>query len=181
MKMRAMVLPVLLVLAACAPQVPETDRGEARSDRDVVHSFERGEVGSVPDDFRIELRRTPCFGTCPIYTVQVDADGSVLYEGAQHVATEGARHAEASPEAVARLWAGVQSGFFDLDERYEYGHPGCASYVTDMPGIVLTVRAEGREHRVYLDGGCEGAPRLIGQLALEVDEVAGSDRWVESG
>ena len=34
-----------------------------------------------PPDALIRLQRTSCFGSCPIYTVTIDARGTVTYEG----------------------------------------------------------------------------------------------------
>ena len=41
------------------------------------------------DDVVITLERTPCFGTCPVYTLAVQGDGTVVYEGKDFVKTKG--------------------------------------------------------------------------------------------
>ena len=35
------------------------------------------------EDLLIELERTPCYGTCPVYTVKIDKSGKGLFEGVE--------------------------------------------------------------------------------------------------
>jgi hypothetical protein len=45
----------------------------------------------VPADTIISLQRTSCYGPCPVYTVKIDARGSVTYEGEKFVRVVGRR------------------------------------------------------------------------------------------
>ena len=47
----------------------------------------------VPPDTLIRLQRTECLGECPIYTVTIDARGTVTYEGEKFVRVIGRRTA----------------------------------------------------------------------------------------
>src|SRR5574341_1902699 len=40
-------------------------------------------------DILIGLDRGPCFGACPIYTVEIDEQGAVTYNGVRFVAVTG--------------------------------------------------------------------------------------------
>ena len=42
-----------------------------------------------PSDVVIRLERTACFGECPVYSVAIDGDGNVVYEGAKFVRVVG--------------------------------------------------------------------------------------------
>jgi hypothetical protein len=175
-------LVLLVMFAACAPQVGDADRpGDANdgSPADIPELIAQVPPEPVPADFHIQLRRTPCFGTCPVYTVEVDAGGAVLFDGERYVGAEGMHHAEIEAEAVSRLWQAVRGAdFFGLDERYDHEHPACSPYATDAPGIVLEVTSDGRTHRTILDGGCANPPRVIDQLANAIDQETGTDRWI---
>ena len=37
----------------------------------------------------VTLERTPCFGTCPVYTVAISRSGEVTFDGKRHVAHTG--------------------------------------------------------------------------------------------
>jgi hypothetical protein len=65
----------------------------------------------VPPDSLIRLQRTACFGPCPIYTVTIDARGTVTYEGERSVRGVGRRTALIDKSTVAALLAKAESGF----------------------------------------------------------------------
>ena len=46
----------------------------------------------VPQDLSIVLQRGLCFGSCPIYSLEVDESGSVRYEGDRFVKVGGVHH-----------------------------------------------------------------------------------------
>ena len=77
---------------------------------------------SPPPDptFHVRLERGMCFGACPHYQVDIDADGDVTFVGARSyiepsVACQGERRWKVSPAEVARLEAFiVRSSFFRL-------------------------------------------------------------------
>ena len=46
---------------------------------------------AVPPDTVITLEREGCFGSCPRYSVSVNALGAVVYEGHDNVRAEGAQ------------------------------------------------------------------------------------------
>jgi hypothetical protein len=62
-----------------------------------------------PPDALIRLQRTSCFGPCPIYTVTIDARGTVTYEGERSVRIVGRRTAHIDKSIVAGLLAKAES------------------------------------------------------------------------
>ena len=74
---------------------------------------------STPEDFSVRLERTSCFGDCPVYTVTIDAAGTVTYDGRDHVRVTGRQTWQISMSAVSTLMAAVdRSGFSDLRDAY---------------------------------------------------------------
>jgi hypothetical protein len=59
----------------------------------------------------ITLRRTACFGTCPVYSLEIYEDGRLHYQGDQFVGTIGPREAQISSDDVKVLVA----DFFKID------------------------------------------------------------------
>ena len=132
----------------------------------------------VPPDARISLQRTSCFGSCPIYTVTIDARGTVTYEGERFVRVVGRRVAHIDPSAVATLLARAeQIRFFSLRDAYRVieNPDGTTTMVTDLPTKIVTIAAKGRTKRVedYV-----GAPDALGELEREIDDAAGTRRWI---
>ena len=81
----------------------------------------------------IELETTPCFGTCPTYTMKLFADGKASFNGRQYSKKQGDYIAVFSEEEVEKIF----SRLLDLKvmERPDaYDDPR----VTDLPSNILT-------------------------------------------
>src|SRR5215207_1941680 len=73
----------------------------------------------VAPDAVIRLQRTACFGPCPIYTVSIDASGTVTYEGERSVRVVGRRTAHIDKSIVAGLLAKAERiRFFEMRDAY---------------------------------------------------------------
>ena len=131
----------------------------------------------VPPDAMIRLERTSCYGPCPIYTVTIDARGTVTYDGAKHVRVVGRRTAQVDPAVTTKLLAGAERiRFFDLRDAYRVieHSDGSVSGPTDLPTRIVTITVNGRTKRVedYV-----GAPDSMGEFEHDIDEAAGTKRW----
>jgi hypothetical protein len=134
----------------------------------------------------ITLERTACFGICPEYTVWIQADGAVHYDGTSYVVADGERDGRISVEAVRSLVERFQeTNFFEM--RDEYTQP-----ITDLPGMILTLKVGERTkhvlnygHRRSISERARNSPDEDVQEALfvlgdAIDEVVGSDQWIGS-
>lgn len=132
-----------------------------------------------PDSISVRLERTACLGECPVYTVALGGDGSVRYEGREHVDRVGTATAKVAPAAVqAIVDAAREAGFFTMADRYAYGEPTCPLYTADSPRAFISITSDGRTKRIEHDYGCENGPRALVALAKRIDSVAGADRWL---
>jgi Domain of unknown function (DUF6438)/Ankyrin repeats (3 copies) len=132
----------------------------------------------IPPDTMIRLERTSCFGECPIYTVTIDARGTVTYEGDRFVRAVGLQTARIAPAVVATLLASAERiHFFDLRDAYRVieNPDGTLMMVTDLPTTFVTITVNGRTKRVedYF-----GAPDGLAEFELEIDEAARTKRWI---
>jgi hypothetical protein len=126
----------------------------------------------------VSLERTPCFGSCPVYRVTISRGGMVRFEGTRFVGHVGADSAQVEAAAVDSLLAELErGGFFDFEEQYVSGAPGCGLYATDLPSAITTVNDGSRGKQVNHDRGCSDAPRALATLEDRIDEVAGTARW----
>lgn len=133
---------------------------------------------AVPDDFAIKLERSSCFGACPVYSVSIDAKGSVTYEGKKFVRVGGRQTDQIPVSRVAELVATVDRiRFFELDDQYRFirNADGTTTAVTDLPTTLVTVTRGGQTKQIedYI-----GAPESLQQLEKEVDEAARTKRWI---
>lgn len=136
------------------------------------------QVVDVPADAQIELRRTSCYGPCPIYTLSIDADGRITFVGEKFVRVVGRQTAHIDLSVVAKLLARAESmRFFDLHNAYKYieNPDGTHTTITDQPTTYVSITANGRSKTVedYV-----GAPTALREFEREIDEAAGTKRWI---
>jgi Domain of unknown function (DUF6438)/Carboxypeptidase regulatory-like domain len=120
----------------------------------------------------IQLRRTACFGSCPVYSVHLYGDGRVEYRGARYVSTLGVRNYRVEPSIVAGLARKFyEKGFFNF----------CASYrepITDQPTVETTMNVGGVAKTVSVYGS--SAPEGLEELDREIEQAANVTQFVKS-
>jgi hypothetical protein len=152
------------LVLACAPRsgVPLTERDTSATP-----------VGPV-----VSLERTPCFGSCPSYTVSVSSSGLVAYNGRANVHRVGTDTARIAPQRVEALLLELErAGYFTFADRYALSEPTCRRYITDSPSAISSATFRGRTKRIEHDYGCAGVPGALTVLEQRIDEVLGSGRW----
>jgi hypothetical protein len=138
-----------------------------------------------PAQWRIALRRTPCFGSCPAYRVELRGDGEVTYRGVSDVLVTGEQHWRVPAASVAPLLEQLRAAhWLRLAGRY-------ATDATDLPTQTTTLIV-GDRRKVVVDYGGEttgalaststGAPgvpmpRAVTQVERAIDDIAGTGSW----
>ena len=159
-------LPVTLVLVACARQPQPA----------AVPGMESAAAG---DPAVVTLERTPCFGTCPVYTVSISRSGMVRFTGRHHTAQTGQATATIPAARVDSLIAELdRAGYFELADAYVMDSPACGLYATDSPTVITSVTHGGTTKTIRHDRGCSGAPPELSRLEQRIDEVAETEKWV---
>ncbi len=127
----------------------------------------------------IRLARGACHGTCPIYSVQLGANGKVRFDGTRFVRHVGLDSASVSRSTVQSLQRAFAARKFDsVSPVIEYGTQSCgSSYVADLPTNELTLRTSSGLHHVRWDEGCRSHPPMLDSLAQMVDSVTRTSRW----
>lgn len=160
------ILGLALGLAACAPR-----NAASPADRQPGEA-----VASARPAVRLE--RTPCFGSCPVYTISVSPSGQVTFEGKAHVRQLGTATGQIPQQRVEALLVELErAGYFTFADRYAVSEPTCRRYSTDSPSAISSATFRGRTKRIEHDYGCGGVPGSLTLLEKRIDEVLGSDRW----
>lgn len=161
-------LAVCLVFLA-ATGVPALAKGDGRPP-------EKTPFPAISDwsTLKIRLERTPCFGTCPQYSVEISGDGTVTYMGLRFVAVTGVRTAQISKQALHNLYdAFAKAEFFWTFDEY-------AAPITDLPTYNVTLSFDGHSKTVEDYAGRHvGMPKEITELEDAIDAAAGTDRWIK--
>lgn len=138
------------------------------------------EVGSLPSDTRISLQRTACYGTCPIYSIQVDHSGTVNYGGIDFVQTKGAAKGSVSTEAVRMLVEKLLAiDFLNWPEGVE---KKCKEDWEDHPDAIVTLAFSGKSRTVIDYHGCKGNELLdkLRPIEDEIDKALNSSQWISA-
>jgi uncharacterized protein DUF6438 len=119
-------------------------------------------------DLRIILDRTVCFGTCPEYTLTIDANGKVTFEGREYT-REGTVLGAIDNTKLIELAAEVKKAdFFSLEDSY-------TAQVTDNPTYTLEVQMGGKSKRVV---SYATRPRRLELLMNRIDQIVNSKEWI---
>ncbi|MEQ8671904.1 MAG: DUF6438 domain-containing protein [Aggregatilineales bacterium] len=126
-------------------------------------------------DVALTISRTPCFGSCPIYTVTVYEDGTVVYEGTDFVDVTGTQTIQIEPETVDLLVNSfVEAGYFEWDDSYT------TMAVTDMPSVITSVTFEGETKQINHYRGTDNAPLALSYLEIWLDNMLVTSQWTGS-
>ena len=117
-----------LAMPACAqkshPQQAATGKAVV-----AATAADRRELGPV-----LTFERTPCFGTCPGYSMKVYENGRVEYAGTRAVPMMGQRELKLPVAAIADLQRQAQEAHFDqFEKRYSRN-------TSDLPSTIIGVR-----------------------------------------
>jgi hypothetical protein len=125
----------------------------------------------------VTLHRSACYGQCPVYTVTIKSDGSVIFHGLEHVKAVGDSHQQIPAARVAELAKAIDDlGYWTWKNQYRSEEDGCAAVATDHPGVDIEVRRGGVTKRVSYYYGCKGLPVAdqIDGLSQTIDDIAGT-------
>jgi hypothetical protein len=131
---------------------------------------------------RVELQRTGCLGSCPIYTLSVTSDGIVAFEGEEYVKYKGKATSSISADDWKFLTTALQqANFFALKDQYTQMEANCSRAITDQPSLEITViRGKQKKRVTYYTGCYEPRQELeaISWLAGTIDFVTHAHQWI---
>ncbi|MCI1186261.1 DUF6438 domain-containing protein [Hymenobacter sp. DH14] len=119
----------------------------------------------------LTFERTPCFGACPAYSMQVYADGRVAYEGRHSVPLMGKRDLKLPATAVAEMLRQAKAARFEtFDKEYLTG-------ATDLPSTVVAIRQpDGSFKKVKAESNApENVKAYFAYLTTQFDQLAQLD------
>lgn len=125
--------------------------------------------GTDPNDsLFFSFERTPCFGQCPAFRVNIFRDGTASYEGASNVERIGrytGRFGMADLEALLKEAEGID--FFAMDDSYD-------GPVTDLPAMHLHLVSGARNKRIMAR---YKVPPALKEFGKYVDEMVRKASW----
>jgi hypothetical protein len=125
------------------------------------------------NSLKITLSRGPCLGSCPAYTVEIDGDGTVTFDGQDFVAVPGRHRTRIAQDAVHGLFDAFRNAdFLGLMDSYR-------APITDLPTFSVGIAFDGVHKQVQDHVGEKvGMPVQAIALENEIDRVAGTEKWI---
>lgn len=123
---------------------------------------------SIPEDLFFGMYRSPCFGQCPVYNLDIKMDGTAILEGKRffdHIGFYRTKIDE--PTRLKILELADRYGYFDFNNVYD-------QQVTDVASTLTILRNEDKVHWVYdrMD-----SPQELRQFELEIETIIKDLQW----
>ena len=126
------------------------------------------------DEVVITLERTACFGFCPVYTLTVQGDGTVVYEGKDFVRVKGRAEITITKEKVEQLVSEFKEvDYFSLNDKYN------ERTITDAPSVITSITIDGKTKTIEHYHGDFNAPEQLTELENRIDEIINSKQWIK--
>lgn len=125
----------------------------------------------IPSDFYLILERTPCYGTCPTFKLEVDPKGVVKYEGKRFVPNLGSFTKTLPEEVLQKIYERLKGAeLFKYQDNYD--QPG----VSDLPTCKLHYRAGGKLKEISMRAN---TPKELDALTVELEKMIGEDNYIK--
>ncbi len=150
----------------------ENAESKVMAESDRIQKQETAEVDRpapvFPDSLYFRMDRTPCFGQCPVYTVNIYRSGWALLEGRQFFDFEGTYTTKFNEEELDRIQKMAKDiGYAKL--RHVYDAP-----VTDLPSSTTIVNSQDVQHWVY---NRMNVPDELRNFELEMETMIKDKQW----
>ena len=110
----------------------------------------------------IKIERTPCYGRCPVYSLEIMSNGKIKYEGKRNVDKMGVYNYKVSPQKVKSLFAFIEKNkISSLKNKYE-------QVVTDLPRLHMAFIIAKKTKKIQ---NAEAGPKYLEEIANRVDAV----------
>ena len=132
------------------------------------------QLADRPDSL-IQMRRGGCPpDTCPVYSVSIYLDGSVIYDGQANVAVIGRRTAKVSAERLNELLSQIEAmDFLDSSEQCCV----CPDAADGAHLVILDYRPGSTYKTVLHDDACRSAPPALRAIERSIEQATGVEQW----
>ena len=126
------------------------------------------------EELVITLERTACFGKCPVYSLMIKGNGTVIYAGVDFVKTKGIQETTISMDAINQLVTEFEKAdYFSLNDSYT------AFGMSDMPSANTSISIGGKTKAINHYLGDRSAPEQLTELENRIDEIVNSAQWIK--
>jgi hypothetical protein len=115
------------------------------------------------------IEKSPCFGKCPVYAMQIFKDGKVLYEGRANTKKLGTFQKTLTKKELTTVVKAFENArFTTFQDTY-------ISELADLPSTLIYY-SDGKVNKSVT--GKENRPAPVMQLQYMLEKIADSDGWL---
>lgn len=130
------------------------------------------EVELAIDSLYLTIRKTPCYGKCPIYTADIYNSGYVVYNGKRFVENIGLYTGRLSADALKSIRRLARTvNYFGFENEYD-------SPATDFPTTYTTMHFNGQRKTIK---NRVGGPDELREFENHVQKVLDGVTWTKKG
>ena len=97
---------------------------------------------TLSDNLFLKMQRTPCYGKCPNYTLEIFESGKVKYNGKMFVENIGEFESVLSTTSIQTIKNKIKEiNFFELNDKYD-------SPATDIPATIFEVFENNQQKKI---------------------------------
>jgi len=120
------------------------------------------------DDILFSIKKTSCYGPCPVYEMKIYKNGFVKLTAEEHLDLKGEFYTKLPGSKVKTLISKFkEAGFFEMEGQY-------TSIIKDLPTTWIFYSNEGRQKRIK---DYDGAPESLKDLEKELSSLLESEDW----
>lgn len=125
----------------------------------------------APEDFAVQVERTACFGTCPIFVMNINNKGEVDYKGVKFVKNEG-HFTKKLPTATFKMLVEQVQNSKVWEQKDSYDNQG----ISDLPSLVFSCTLGGKQKKILCRYGC---PAEITTLVRNIEGLVGEEGYTK--
>ncbi len=120
------------------------------------------------DDILFSMKKTSCYGPCPVYEMKIYKNGFVKLTAEEHLDLKGEFYTKLPGSKVKTLVSKFEeAGFFEMEGQY-------TSIIKDLPTTWVYFSNEGRQKKIK---DYDGAPESLRDLEKELSSLLESEDW----
>ena len=133
-----------------------------------------GALSNDLDDVVITLERQACFGFCPVYTLIVYGDGTVIYDGKDFVTIKDRVETTIAKEKIEQLVKEFEAvDYYSMNDNYT------ERTITDAQTVITSITIDGETKVITHYHGDFTTPENLTELENKIDEIVNSSQWVD--
>ncbi len=178
-----LLMPFILIAIGCSQNsnVNKTESADAAEVSVVNENATVDNETSKAELVKFTYKALGCGFACPIFSLTINKDGIIDYQGERFVAIEGSKQSKLTPSQLQHL-KGLLAGSQAVLKQTKVvpGSEYCKVPRTDQQTLLIKLETTEDVKSVRYYTGCMQAPDSVTQLFAELYDLLNLDYWIKN-